>query len=70
MMVFMVCGLLTNPQFAYAQFPCASVSGDQLVDPFWNAVKRIKRCGLKVMLELQLLFSVGHITNMLLYSLN
>ncbi len=48
MMVFMVRGLFTKLQFAYAQFPCSKVSGDLLYDPFWEAVYRVERCGLKV----------------------
>ncbi len=48
MMVFMVRGLFSKLQFAYAQFPCRLVSGDLLYDPFWEAVYRIERCGLKV----------------------
>lgn len=48
MMVFMVRGLFSKLQFAYAQFPCASVTGDLLYAPFWEAVGRIEACGLKV----------------------
>ena len=47
--VLMVRGLFTHLQFPYAQFPCASVTGDLLFDPFWEAVERLERCGLKVM---------------------
>ena len=49
MMVFMVRGLFTRLQFPYAQFSCASVSGDLLYDPFWEAVCRLKRLGSKVL---------------------
>ena len=48
MMVFMVRGLFSSLQFAYAQFPCTELSGDMLYDPFWEAVMRIENCGLKV----------------------
>ena len=48
MMVFMVRGLFSSLQFAYAQFPCCDVSGDMLFEPFWEAVRRIETCGLKV----------------------
>lgn len=48
MTMFMVRGLFTQLQFPYAQFPCSSVSGDLLFDPFWKAVERIERCQLKV----------------------
>ncbi len=49
MMVIMVRGLFTKLQFAYAQFPCASVCGYHLYDIFWEAVQRLERCGFKVM---------------------
>lgn len=48
MLVFMVRGLFNSMQFAYAQLPAASLSGDLLYEPFWEAVERIERCGLKV----------------------
>ena len=48
MMVFMVRGLFNSLQFAYAQFPCAELTGELLYDPFWEAVMRIENCGLKV----------------------
>ena len=48
MMVFMVRGLFNKLQFPYAQFPCASLSGDLLYEPFWEAVRRVETCGLKV----------------------
>ena len=48
MMVFMVRGLFTKLQFPYAQFPVMSVSGDQLYEPFWEAIGRLENCGLKV----------------------
>lgn len=35
MTVFMVRGLFSKLQFAYAYFPCANVSGDLLYNPFW-----------------------------------
>ena len=47
-MVFEVRGLFTRLQFPYAQFSCASVSGDLLYDPFWEAVCWLERLGLKV----------------------
>ena len=49
MMVFMVRGLFTKLQFPYAQFPCSTVAGDLLYNPFWEAVYRTERCGLKVL---------------------
>ena len=48
MMVFMVKGLFSQLQFPYVQFPCKNLSGDLLYDPFWEAVSRVERCGLKV----------------------
>ena len=48
MMAFMVRGLFTALRFPYAQFPCASVTGDLLFEPFWHAVYRLERMGLKV----------------------
>ena len=49
MVVIMVRGLFRHLQFPYAQFPCASVTGDLLFDPFWEAVSRLEHCGLKVL---------------------
>ena len=48
MMVFMVRGLFTKLQFAYAQFPCGSITGDLLFGPLWEAVYRLERRGFKV----------------------
>ena len=45
MMAFMVRGLFTPLRYAYAQFPCAKVTGDLLVEPFWKAVYRLERIG-------------------------
>ena len=47
-MTFMVRGLFSHLQFAYAYFPCHNITGDLLYDPFWEAVFRIERCGFKV----------------------
>lgn len=49
MMVFMVRGLFTRLRFPYAQFPCRSVTGELLYDPFWKAVLRLERMELKVL---------------------
>lgn len=48
MLVFLVRGLFTNLQFPYAQFATSSLSGDLLFQPFWETVKRLERCDLKV----------------------
>ena len=47
-LVFMVRGLFTKLQYAYAQFPCSSLVGEKLFKPFWDAVCRLEMCGLKV----------------------
>ena len=47
-MVFMVKSLFSSFRFAYVQFPCASVSGDLLYQPFWKAVFRLERMDIKV----------------------
>ena len=49
MFTFMVRGLCTRLEFPYAQFPCADVSAELLFDPFWEAVYRLERNGLKVL---------------------
>ncbi len=49
MQVFMVRGLFTHLQFAYAQLPCASVTGDLPFDPLREAVSRLERRGMKVL---------------------
>ena len=49
MLVFMVRGLLSNLEYPYAQFPCASLTGEQMFLPFWDAVSRLERCGFKVL---------------------
>eukprot|EP00731_Ephydatia_muelleri_P025383 Em0017g466a len=47
--VFMVRGLFSKLQFPYAQFPCHTLAGSQLYDPFWEAVGRLENCGFKVL---------------------
>lgn len=47
-MVFMVQGLFSSLSFPYAQFPCHKVTGQLLFDPFWEAIFRLERLGLKV----------------------
>ena len=48
MFVFMVRGIFTSISFPYFQLPCASISGDLIFDPFWEAVYRLERLGLQV----------------------
>ena len=47
MVVFMVRGLFSKLQFPYAQFPCHTLAGSQMYDPFWEAVGRLENCGFK-----------------------
>ena len=49
MLVLMVRGLFSSLNFPYVQFPCNEVSGNQLYDPFWEAVGRLERCGFYVL---------------------
>ncbi len=49
MLVMMVKGLFSRLQFPYVQFPCNELSGEQMYDPFWEAVERLERCGFRVM---------------------
>lgn len=48
MVVFMIKGIFTSLQFPYAHFPCSSLAGEQLFDPFWESVLRMERMGFKV----------------------
>ncbi len=48
MLVIMVRGLFTKLQYPFAQFPSRKLTGEQIVDPFWEAVYRVERCTLKV----------------------
>ena len=48
MLVFMVRGLFNKLRFAYVQFPVVDMSGELMYEPFWEAVGRIEKCGLKV----------------------
>ena len=63
MMTFMVRGLFTLLRFPYAQFPCAEVTGDLLFHPFWKAIYRLERIGLKVIGNL---FTCSYNSRMLL----
>ena len=49
MLVLMVRGLFSKLEFAYAQFPCNELSGDQMYEPLLDAVARLERCGFRVM---------------------
>ncbi len=48
LLVIMVRGLFTKLQYPFAPFPSRKLTGDQMVDPFWEAVYHIERCTLKV----------------------
>ena len=48
MLVFMVRGLFLKLEFLYAQFPYASLSGNQLFPMVWGCIKRLDACGFKV----------------------
>ena len=45
----MVRGLTSKLNFPYAQFACANLSGDLLVDPIREAISRLERQGIKVL---------------------
>ena len=47
-LAFMVRGLFTPLRFAYAQFPCAKVTGELLLQPFWQAIYHLERMTFKV----------------------
>lgn len=47
--MLMVRGLFSSLEFPYVQFPCGKFTGDLLFDPFWEAVRRVEMCGLKVL---------------------
>ena len=49
MLVFMVCGILSNLEFPYAQFPCTTVTGDQLYSLVWGCVRQLETAGFKVL---------------------
>ena len=41
--------LFSQLKFPHVQFPCTSLCGDQMYEPFWEAVCQLERCSLKVM---------------------
>lgn len=47
---FMVRGIFTSLRYPYAHFFSASITGDLMVQPFWEAVYRLERMGLKVLI--------------------
>ena len=48
-LVILVRGLTSKLNFPYAQFACANLSGDLLVDPIWESISRLERQGIKVL---------------------
>ena len=49
MLVLMVRGLFSKLKFPYVQFSCATLSGDLLMDPVWEAISRLEQQGLRVL---------------------
>ena len=49
MLVFMVRGLFTKLAFPYSQFACSSITGDLLFDPMWEAISRLERQDIRVL---------------------
>lgn len=47
-LVYFVCGLFSKLRFPFAYFPVLKLSGDLIFKPFWECVKRLEFCGLKV----------------------
>ena len=48
MLVFLVRGLCSSLQYAYAQFACKNLRADQMYRPVTEAIFRLERLGLKV----------------------
>jgi len=42
MVVFYARGLFTSFHFSYAQFPCRTVTGELLFEPFWECISRLE----------------------------
>ena len=49
MLVFMVCGLVSDLEFPYAQFPSASISGYHLYSLVWSCIRHLEAINLKVL---------------------
>jgi len=49
MLVIMVQGLVSKLNFPYVQFACINLTGDQMVNPVWEAITRLERQGIKVL---------------------
>ena len=60
-MVIMVKGLFTPLRFPYSHFPCTSITGDLLFDPFWEAIYRLERMDFKVSVLLKIYIIIMHV---------
>ena len=60
-MVIMVKGLFTPLRFPYSHFPCTSITGDLLFDPFWEAIYRLERMDFKVSVLLKIYNIIMHV---------
>ena len=60
-MVIMVKGLFTPLPFPYSRFPCTSITGDLLFDPFWEAIYRLERMDFKVSVLLKIYIIIMHV---------
>jgi hypothetical protein len=49
MYVFMVRGFFSRLQFPYAQFPCKEITGELILETFWEAVYRLERMDMQVL---------------------
>ena len=49
MLIFMVSGIVSKLNYPYAQFPCTSLTADQLYSPVWGCVSRLEGIGFKVL---------------------
>ena len=59
--VIMVKGLFTPLRFPYSHFPCTSITGDLLFDPFWEAIYRLERMYFKVSVLLKIYIIIMHV---------
>lgn len=55
MFTFMIKGIFSSFRHVYAHFPCSSLKGDLLFQPFWEAVCRLERMGFKVSVYLNVI---------------
>ena len=48
-LMFMVGGILSDLEFPYAQFPCTSVTAEQLYPLVWGCVRQLEAAGFRVL---------------------